>query len=67
MTKTRFFQNYCEKAIDLVVTSQYCSTSFIMRKLGLDYETANLLIEFMDESGIIDSNKGPYTRKVLVK
>ncbi|MEG8099214.1 DNA translocase FtsK [Candidatus Liberibacter brunswickensis] len=42
-----------EKAVDLVIDNQRCSTSFIQRRLQIGYNRAALLVERMEQEGLI--------------
>ncbi|AHA28355.1 DNA translocase FtsK [Candidatus Liberibacter americanus] len=44
-----------KKAIALVMTNKRCSTSFIQRRLQIGYNKAALLVERMEEDGLVSS------------
>ncbi|XCE48968.1 DNA translocase FtsK [Candidatus Liberibacter asiaticus] len=45
--------NLYAKAVDLVIDNQRCSTSFIQRRLQIGYNRAALLVERMEQEGLV--------------
>ena len=55
------------KAVDIIVSQQKVSTSFIQRYLQIGYNRAARIIEKMEENGIISEANNAGKRQVLKK
>lgn len=54
------------QALEIVLTSKNASTTFLQRKLKIGYARAASLIDELEENGVVQSQDGGKTRKVVV-
>ena len=55
-----------EEAIDVIMESRQASTSMLQRRLKLGYSRAALIIDQIEERGIIGPFEGSKPRQILI-
>ena len=56
-----------KKSIDIIVSNKKASTSFLQRKLSIGYNKAAIIMEKLEEMGIVSEDLGAGKRNILLK
>lgn len=54
------------RAVQLVIESGRCSTSYLQRRLGIGFSRASRIVDEMEENGVVGPANGSKPREVLV-